>query len=295
MIWIPKELWLSRSLSHLPLGIAGDTAFKIFCTPELSHYRASNHRQLAERARFHLRKAHWQRISTPVANIQTYVFDPDRDEALGTVLVVHGWTGEASFMTAIAEPIRRAGYRVVLLDLPAHGLSEDNSTSLIDCARATAYVGAHFGPLAAVVAHSFGGLISLVAAEGHSPMPFKLEVSRFLLIASPNRLSQVTADFSRHWGLTIAGQHAFEHRLERLGGRPLECFTTVKLLQIIGSPALVIHDEDDKDVLFACAEEIATKVDAAVLQPFKGFGHNNILFAPPVARAVVSYLLRANS
>ena len=112
MIWIPKEFWEGQDLSRLPVGIAGDVAFKIFCTPILSHYRASNHTQLVARARFHLRNALWERVPTPVATIQTYTFAPDRDVPLGTVLVVHGWTGEASFMTAVAEPIRRAGYRV---------------------------------------------------------------------------------------------------------------------------------------------------------------------------------------
>lgn len=294
MIWIPKTLLNGQRLSALPPGIAGDTAFRIFCTPVLSQYRASNHYQLVERARFHLRNASWARIATPVANIQTYTFDPDTDVPRGTILVVHGWTAEASFMTAIAEPIRRAGYRVVLLDLPAHGLSGAHSTNLIDCARATAAVAAHFGPISAVVAHSFGGMISLVAAEGRMPMPCKLDISRFVLIACPNRLLQVTADFSAHWGLTLGGQQAFEHRLERVGGRALRCFAITKLLPAIGAKALVVHDRDDRDVTFEAAEEIANNVAAAELLPFQGFGHRNILFAPPVMRAIVSYLSRAD-
>ncbi|MBS0250765.1 MAG: alpha/beta fold hydrolase [Proteobacteria bacterium] len=292
MIWIPKTLLKGQRLSALPPGIAGDTAFRIFCTPELSQYRASNHCQLVARARFHLRNAHWARVSTPGAEIQTYTFAPDTDTSKGTILIVHGWTAEASFMTAIAEPIRRAGFRVVLFDLPAHGLSGAHSTNLIDCARATAAIAVHVGPVSAIVAHSFGGMISLVAAEGHTPMPGKLDIPHFVLIACPNRLSQVTADYSRHWGLTLAGQQAFEHRLERLGGRALGCFTIDRLLPIVGADALVIHDRDDRDVAFKAAEEIANNVGGAELLPFQGFGHRNILFAPPMMRAIVSYLSR---
>lgn len=292
MIWIPKELWSSQKLSALPSGVAGDAAFRIFCTPELSQYRAANHDRLVERARFHLRNARWQRIATPVASIQTYSFDPDQTVPRGTILVVHGWTGEASFMTAIAEPIRRAGFRVVLLDLPAHGLSGAGSTNLIECARATAVVAMHFGPIEAIVAHSFGGMISLVAAEGRAPMLGKLDIQRFVLLASPNRLLQVTDDFSQHWGLTMAGRKAFEHRLERVGGRGLECFTIAKLLPAVGAKALVIHDHDDQDVSFDSAREIVHDAAAAELLPFQGFGHRNVLFAPPVMRAIVSYLSR---
>jgi pimeloyl-ACP methyl ester carboxylesterase len=292
MMWIPKQIWAEKRLSGLPFGIAGDTAFRIFCTPELSHYRPPNQSQLVARARFHLRKAEWRRISTPVADIQTYMFEPDNGIVHGTVLIAHGWTSEASFMTAIAEPIRRAGFRVVLFDLPAHGLSSEGSTHLIDCARATSYVARAVGPLHAIVAHSFGGMISLVAAEGLSPLPGPIEVPRVALIASPNRLTRVTSDFSRHWGLTYAGQREFERRLERVGGRPLQSFTIVNLLRATGCKALIIHDRDDRDVLFDSAEEISAEMDTAELVAFSGFGHRNVLFAPPVIRAVASYLVR---
>jgi pimeloyl-ACP methyl ester carboxylesterase len=292
MIWLPKETWAGQSLSRLPTGVAGDAAFRLFCIPELSYYRAPNHRQLAARARFHLRHARWQRIATPIGNIQVYTFDPDRRVPLGTVLVVHGWTGEASFMTAIAEPIRRAGYRVVLFDLPAHGLSGERSTNLIECARATAIIGRQFGPLNAIVAHSFGGMIALVAAEGRQPMPHALETPRVVLVASPNSVLEVTGEFAEHWGLKSAGRRAFEARLERISGRPLTCFTVVKLLRASACQALVIHDREDHEVSFRCAEEIASEAERAELLPYAGFGHRNILFAPPVARTIVSYLLR---
>ena len=295
MIWIAKSVWEEKSLSTMPFGIAGDMAFRIFCTPRLSHYRAPNHSALVERARFHLRKAEWRRITTPVADIQTYTFHPEQSPSRGTILVSHGWTSEASFMTAIAEPIRRAGFRVVLFDLPAHGLSGGQSTHLVDCARATSFVARAIGNLEAVVAHSFGGMISLVAAEGLSPMPGPIDIPRVVLIACPNRLSQVTSDFSRHWGLSQAGQRAFEHRLERVGGRPIGQFTIVKLLQSMRSNVLVMHDRDDEDVSFESAEEIAACVDRAELVEFRGFGHRNILLAPPVMRVMVSFLVRGTN
>ena len=220
-----------------------------------------------------------------------YVFDPDQREPLGNVLVVHGWTGEASFMTALAEPIRRAGYRVILFDLPAHGLSGGRSTNLIECSRATAVIGAHFGSLSAIVAHSFGGMISLVSVEGHPPMPHALNAPRIVLVASPNSLSDVTGEFAERWGLDRAGRRAFEARLERISGRALSWFTVVKLLRATGCQAFVVHDREDHELSFRCAEEIA-EAEGAELTTYSGFGHRNILFAPPVARTIVSYLSR---
>ncbi|HVX36125.1 MAG TPA: alpha/beta fold hydrolase [Hyphomicrobium sp.] len=290
MVWLPSEIWAHRRFSGLPSAVAGDAAFRVFCTPSISERRAPNHRQLIERARYHLRNARWQRIATPVGDIQTYIFEPDRQITPGIVLIMHGWTGESSFMTAIAEAVRRSGFRVGLFDLPAHGLSSGRSTNLIDCARATVWVAEQLGPIHALVTHSFGGLISLVAAEGHAPMPGKLSAKHIALIASPNRLTDMTDHFSRHWKLDNAGRQAFEHRLERIGGRPLDCFAAVKLLPASGLRGLVIHAPDDIDVPFRCAEEIAAGVPDMELHSFTGLGHRNILFASPATRVITSYL-----
>lgn len=294
MIWLPETYWRHHAISALPTAAAGDAALRLFCWPRLSERRPQNYAILAERARFHLRKAEWKHVPTPYGDVRVYVFEPDSRPDDGTepktVLVLHGWTGEASFMTALAEPIRRTGCRTVLFDMPAHGLSAGRSTNLIECAHATRLVGEAMGPIHAVVAHSFGGMAALLAMEGRSPMPHPLPVDRIVLVASPNRLSEVTGHFAEHWGLPAAARRAYEHRLERIGRRPLSHFTVVNLLRTVGCPALVIHDLKDDDVPYAAAEEIVAGVPGTDLVTFDGFGHRNILFAPPVMRAVVGWL-----
>jgi esterase/lipase len=289
MCWLPLTVNPRQKFERNSPALSADVAFRLFCLPNRSERRATNHRQLVERARFHLRRATWQRIRTAVGEMQTYTFMPDTDTVLGTVLVVHGWTSESSFMTAMAEPIRRLGYRVVLMDLPAHGFSDGRSTNLIDCARAVAEVGRAVGPLHAVVAHSIGGLISLVAAEGVSPMPCKLEAPNMVLIASPNRLADFTRVFCKHWGVDAKAERGFVKRLERLGKRSITEYSAERLARINGARVLVVHGHGDHDVRYSCAKEIAAGSKAELIG-FDGLGHRDILFASQAVRHVSKWI-----
>jgi pimeloyl-ACP methyl ester carboxylesterase len=267
-------------------------AFRIFCTPELSHHRTHDHHLLTERARFHLRHARWERVDTPAGEVCVYVFEPD-EAPRGTVLLVHGWTSEAAFMTAFIEPLRRSGLRVVAFDFPAHGHSPGRRTNLAHCARAMLGVAEHYGPIDSVVAHSFGGFVSLLVAEGGPPLPRAHPIKRFVLLACPNRLGDVTCNFGEQLGLSARAQRVYEHHLERVGHRPVGTFSSVELLGKIGAPALILHDRDDREVPFRHAEEIARACPEARLVAFEGLGHRMILYAPPVTRAVLKELAPA--
>lgn len=271
----------------------GELAFRQFCTPRLSSYRSPDHDLLAERARFHLRNASAVRVATSEGDIQAYVFEPEEEVATGaSVLLVHGWTGEASFMTAFAEHFRKRGLRAVLFDLPAHGNSAGEHTSLIACAHAVRQVAEAVGPIHSVVGHSLGGMAALLAGGGRPPMPRPYPFQDYVLVAVPNRFSEVTRKFGEELGLSFAAQRDYELRLEQIAHRRIADFTGAKLLEATGRPALIVHARDDADVAFADAEEIAAACSSARLQPCDGFGHRKILYAPPVVRAAASYLIR---
>lgn len=289
MIWLPQGWRRDQGLAGLPPALAGDVAYRLFCTPGLSERRHPNYDALAARARFHLRPAQWQRVTLPFAEIQLYTFEP-QGAAKGTVLIVHGWTSEASFMTVIAEAVRRAGFRAVLIDLPAHGMSSGRITNLITCARAVLLIGERIGPLSTIITHSFGGMTALVAAEGRKPLERALAVPRIILLSSPNRIAEVTGAFARHWQMPAAAERAFIHRIERIGERSLADFSVARLLATCGCQATLLHARDDQVVPFSSAEDIANAVPGVALKAFDGLGHSAILFAPPVMRTIAADL-----
>jgi len=289
--------FLDRRLRSRPVrldgfapAMAGDLAYKRFLMPKLSSRRSADHTLLAERARFHLRNAQWVRVPTIHGEVQTYVFEPDGGANRGGVLIAHGWTSEASFMAVFAEQLRRAGFRVVTFDQPGHGKSEQEKASLFDCARALLQVAEALGPVKFAVTHSMGGLAALLAGDGQPPLPRSYPFERYVLVSSPNRFATITQEFAEEMSLTEAAQRTYERHLERIAHRPLASFTAGNLLAATGKPALVIHARDDQEVVFRNAEEIVAQCPKAELLPVDGLGHRNILFAPPVIRAALSYL-----
>ncbi|MCB1548947.1 MAG: alpha/beta fold hydrolase [Hyphomicrobiaceae bacterium] len=278
------------ALSRIAPNRAGDLAFRRFCTPRQWPRWPENHQELSARARYHLRNAGLVRVRNREADLQAYVFEPDVTPARGAVLLVHGWTSEASFMMAFTEPLRRSGFRVVAFDFPAHGKSAGRCTNLAACARAMLRVVDALGPFDAVVAHSFGGLVALLVAEGGPPMPHTAAFQKMVLVATPNRLGDMTLDFGRTLGLTPAAQRAYEAHICRVGHRPLATFSAVELLKSCRFPVLVIHSRDDDEVPFAHAEQIVAAAPAAELAAFEGLGHRKVLYAPPVTRRTMKYV-----
>lgn len=280
-------------LDGLPPARAGDIAYRRFCTPKISERRSHDHDVLVERARFHLRNAESIRVPTSEGPTQAYVFEPDASStARGNVLVAHGWTSEASFMAVFAEQLRRAGFRVVLFDQPAHGKSTRERASLIDCSRALLQVAEALGPIRFVVAHSMGCLAALLAGEGGAPMPRPYPFERYVLVSGPNRFARVTKEYGETLGLMPAAQRHYERLLERIAHRRIVDFTGARLLAATGRPALILHSRDDHEVSFRNAEEIAADCPASELIAFDGLGHRNILYMPPVICAAVAYLTR---
>ena len=115
-------------------------------------------------------------------------------------------------------------------------------------------------------------------------------IGRFVLISCPNKLSEVTLNFGGALKLGPQAQRAYERHVERVGHRSVATFSVSELLQHIDAPVLVIHGREDDEVPFHNAEEIVAARPSARLISFDGLGHRNVLFAPPVFRAVMHEL-----
>jgi Alpha/beta hydrolase family len=174
---------------------AGRIAFDLFCRPPSVPLDRGSQR-LVERMTPLFESAEIRNVMFRDGVVQAYHWPARQAVSMGRVLLVHGWTGRAMVMGLFVEPLLKAGFDVVALDLPAHGLSDGTRLSLPIGARAVQAVAHAFGPITGAITHSFGGPVVALAMEGGPPLNESLKLARVVMIASPNKLSAMTDRFA---------------------------------------------------------------------------------------------------
>ncbi len=272
-------------------GPTGRFAFRLFSSPPRRRGLTPGEARMAERMAPLLARAERRLIAFDGGRVASYAWHAARHACRGRIALVHGWTGRALVMTAFVEPLLKRGFDVVALDLPGHGDSEGRRLTLPLGARALQAAAEAHGGVTGVITHSFGGPVSVLAAEGGPPLGRAMPVERLVLLASPNSMATVTRRFSDRIGLGTDARGALEREIHRVAARPAAAFVVGDFLSTIGKPALVIHDHGDLDVPFVRAEEIvAASGGTARLLATSGIGHRRIVVAPQVIKAATAFL-----
>ena len=86
------------------------------------------------------------------------------------IFLMHGWGGRRGDLRAFVKPLVSVGYRVVALDGPGHGESENGPAgpgraTILEFSEALAILSAQEGPAHAVIAHSLGCMATAVAVR----------------------------------------------------------------------------------------------------------------------------------
>jgi len=258
---VPAPSWLRagmRLASAFAPGAAARVARKLFFTPRRARVRD------AERA--------------VLSRGELFALAVRGDRVVGrawgqgpTVLLAHGWGGHSGQMTAFVDPLVAAGFRAVALDLPGHGESAGNVSSLVHFSAALTRAAALFGPVQGLVAHSFG------AAGSTYALSCGLVTERAVFFAPP-------AGFESFWARFRAGVGVSQEVLERML-RAAEDWLNVRFDSItpgdlaprMTAPLLVFHDPEDGEVPFEEGAALVRRWPGAELRPAGGLGHLRIL------------------
>ena len=200
------------------------------------------------------------------------------------VLAVHGWEGDHRQFGGFVAPLIERGYRVVAMDLPAHGASAGRQATIPEMGRAVAAVAAAVGPVHGVLAHSVGSAATALAlADGAN-------LGRVVFVAPPARAEVFVRGVAALLGLAPAGRRVMLDEVQRRAGVPFDGLDGPRLAASMTASALIVHDRDDPQVPAADGMAIAEAWPGARLHLVDGLGHNRILLDSGVVAAVTDFL-----
>lgn len=203
------------------------------------------------------------------------------------VLLMHGWGGARAQMTGFVDPLLFAGYRVVAYDQPAHGESNGRLTNILEITPTMDLINEKEGPFDAIIAHSFGTLITSYALiKRNFPPPSKL-----VYFGAFNRLLDSLPRFQALANLSdeiIDGLRDMIY--DNFGRDTLDAIINETLAPQIDIPALMFHDENDDVTPISDSRAIANAWKNAQLIETKGLGHRGALQSKEIHEQVVKFL-----
>ena len=200
------------------------------------------------------------------------------------VLFAHGWSSHGTRIARWLPALFAEGYAVVTFDQPAHGRSPGTQATLPDFTRHLLAVGDHYGPAAAVIGHSLGGAATLLA------MAHGLQASRAVLIAPAADPVAAAERFAR---VMWIGRRLFQRMFAYFEGRIGITFAEQQAhlnAPVIGRPALIVHDLEDRDVPWEEGERYARYWPDSRLLTTRGLGHRRVLDDDGVIDAGMRFL-----
>jgi pimeloyl-ACP methyl ester carboxylesterase len=280
-----KSLFSKGSL--IAPDLAGSLAFRLFNRPQPAQMSCERECDMARSGAEKLAQANTFRVSSGKIDLQAYHFPTRRQR--GTIILVHGWTSQASHLMALVAPLVDQGFGVIAFDFPAHGRSSGSETNIVECARALQLVASFFPAVHGVVAHSFGGPVTALALAGLHSGTLGFDVNKIALIASPNESAYVMRAFGDAIGLQSQAQSGFEAQFESLCECPLEDFTGTHYFSRINRPMLVLHGDKDREIPHAHGSRYG-ELEQCDFVSLNGLGHRDILYAPEVGRRIGHFM-----
>ena len=234
-----------------------------------------------------------------------------------TVLLLHGWGGEAASFQPVFEWLAQS-HKVYALDLPGFGTSQMPPTAwdTSDYAQfITAFLKKFGIPKAHLIGHSFGGRISIILSAEHPE-----KVDKLILVDSAGLRIKPPRTAKYYFRVGIAkvgkllrrcgkyGNHLANAVSQRTGSKDYReagdmRATLVKvvnqdlraLLPRIAASTLLIWGENDKDTPVSFGQIMEKEIPDAGLVVLKEAGHFSYLDQfPQFCRIVASFLKISN-
>lgn len=268
-----KRALISSFCKTLP-GFMASFAYRQLTNPQV--------KKLRERETQVLDKAKKEVLHFKGFDIQCYQWGTGEK----SVLLIHGWEGQAGNFADLVEKLLENDYRVYAFDGPSHGYSSRGKTSLFEFTELVAVMIDKF-QVETLVSHSFGGVATTFALHANP----HLKINKYLLLTTPDRFTERIDDVTEFLGITDEVKERLIDRLESETGQRVADLNVSDFVKDINvKEALIIHDKDDKVIPINRARNVYQNWPAAGFSTLEGTGHFRILRDPAVLNMALKFL-----
>ena len=204
------------------------------------------------------------------------------------VFLLHGWSGRGLQLGAFVAPLLAAGYSVTSFDAPGHGESDGKATNLFQIAEVLRQVVLEAKQPYALIAHSFGCMVSSYALR-----EYHLPIKKMIAISSPTSPEYLLQGFVELLQFDAKITAGFVRKYKRDFGDDVYVRTRAdRNLSDWPGRLLVIHDKNDEVVDWQYGELLATEKPESKVLYTHSLGHRRILRNEQVITASIDFLKR---
>jgi pimeloyl-ACP methyl ester carboxylesterase len=211
-----------------------------------------------------LRDAKLESIQHLEDRIQTYIWEGNET----VILLIHGWESNSSRWKKMLPYLKKSGSTIVAIDGPAQGLSSGTELTVPKYAEFINIVCKKYQPKF-IIGHSMGGKTCLYYQYKYQ----NPHIEKIVTLGAPAEVVIIFDNFIQLLSLNSKISKALVNKYENLFNIRLPQFNAQIFTKEISAKGLIVHDKEDKVVLFKEAEKIAQSWKKAEFIATKGLGH----------------------
>ncbi len=236
-----------KSIALLSPRQAAISAFKLFCTPY------SRQKNIKPTPIFDDAEILTLQVDTDV--VHGYRWLPKQNIIGKKILICHGFDSCSYRFGDYVAPLLNQGFEVMAFDAPAHGKSTGKTITILHYGKMIQLINETYGPIYGIMAHSMGGLATVLAIENMEDNPFK----KLVLVAPSTETAFAIQTFFRYLKLSMKVRTEFLKLVEELGGNPAEWYSVARAIENITPETLWVHDKKDTITPYSHMEHLARK------------------------------------
>jgi hypothetical protein len=227
--------------------------------------------------------------------IQVYTWTPlthSKNPKPPTILLTHGYGTAACSMLSFLPPLLASNFRIVAWDQTAHGASGGDWGNLDLFKEAFVVLARKYSPIEAVIGHSAGATMVLVALRENRDL--RRNVKKVVCLSAPTHFENVIARYCVGMGVRKeVGELAQKWMEERKVALPVVVGRAVGEKEEDIGRVLVVQDRDDQVATVNDAEWLRYNFARVRIEFTEGNGHYKGLRDPRVVELVSDFVLES--